>query len=112
MGSRRLAYLRSQYDRVTSTGLDAGVIALALFIGVYALQASDADAADAKEILYVVPIALLAVRFGLRGGLAGALTGLALIGAWDWHSQDFNLTFGGYLSWGLGFLLLGVLLGA
>jgi PAS domain S-box-containing protein len=86
-------------------------ITFALFIGIYALQAQDTNPSDSEEVLYVVPIALLALRFGLRGGLAGALVALALVGAWDWHSQDFGLTVGGYLSWGIAFPLLGVLLG-
>lgn len=65
-----------------------------------------------EEVLYVLPIVLLALRFGLGGGLSGALVGLALIGAWDWQGQDFGLSVGGYLSWAITFLLLGVLLGA
>src|SRR5208282_3451756 len=52
------------------------VLALVLFALVCWLQASDTNPADALEVLYVVPIALLALRFGLRGGLAGALVGL------------------------------------
>jgi PAS domain S-box-containing protein len=88
------------------------VISLVLFAGIYALQATDTGPADAKEVLYVVPIALLAVRFGFRGGLAGALVGLGLIGAWDFTAEEVNVSAVGNLCWATTFLLLGTLLGA
>jgi PAS domain S-box-containing protein len=87
-------------------------IAFALFAGIYVLQSRDTNPVDTEEVLYVLPIVLLALRFGLRGGLSGALVGLALIGVWDWQGQDFGLSVGGSLSWALTFVLLGVLLGA
>jgi PAS domain S-box-containing protein len=113
--SRTLRFLRhSLRDRTMAPvgALLTIAIALALYIGIYVLQAHDSNPSDSEEVLYVIPIALLALRFGLRGGLSGALVGLVLIGVWDWHSQDFGLTIGGYLSWGLAFILLGVSLGA
>jgi PAS domain S-box-containing protein len=105
---------RSLRDRtVTSAGAPQLIaVALVLCIGIYVLQAQDTNPFDSEEVLYVIPIALLALRFGLRGGVSGALVGLALIGLWDWHGQDFGLTVGGYLSWGIAFMLLGVSLGA
>ena len=66
------------------------------------------DTADADEVLFVLPIAVLALRFGLRGGLAGAAK-IALILAWDlgrgaaasvWLREP-----------GVAFVVLGVLLG-
>jgi hypothetical protein len=39
---------------------------LALFAVVYWPQANDTNPADALEVLYALPIALLALRFGLR----------------------------------------------
>jgi PAS domain S-box-containing protein len=86
-------------------------VALALFAGVYVLQAEDTNPADALEILYVVPIALLAVRFGLRGGLAGAFVGVALIGTYEYAAHEFDATLLGSLCWAITFLLLGALLG-
>jgi PAS domain S-box-containing protein len=87
------------------------VLALVLFAGFYALQATDTNAADALEVLYVVPIALLAVRFGLRGGLAGALVGVALISTYDLAVHVFDVSVLGKLCWAIAFLLLGTLLG-
>lgn len=87
-------------------------IVLVLFAGVYVLQAKDTNPADALEVLYVVPIALLALRFGLRGGLVGALIGLALIVVWDLAGGEFDVTVLGNLGWAIAFLLLGTLLGS
>jgi response regulator RpfG family c-di-GMP phosphodiesterase len=86
-------------------------LALALFLGVFALRDGDANVGDAEGILYVIPIACLALRFGLRGGLVGALTSFALIVAWDLHHPATTVTVSGYLTRGVAFLTLGVLLG-
>jgi PAS domain S-box-containing protein len=112
MRSHQPAHLHSRRIRVESGAQQTILVALALFAGIYLLQSRDINPNDAEEVLYVVPIMLLALRFGLRGGLSGALVGLALIGAWDWQGQDFGLSATGYLSWTITFVLLGVLLGA
>ena len=57
------------------------LLALVLFAGIYALRESDPNVGDAEGILYVVPIAVLALRFGLRGGLR-ARCWLRLVLAW------------------------------
>ena len=87
-------------------------LALALFLGAFALRETDATIADADEIMFVVPIALLALRFGLRGGLAGALLGIGLVVTWDLFDPDAIITAEGYLIRGFAFLLLGTLLGS
>src|ERR1019366_4311546 len=66
---------------------------------------------DAEGILYVIPIVMLAIRFGLRGGAAGALVSFALIAIWDLHYHPATVTPVGYLSRGVSFAILGVLLG-
>ena len=86
-------------------------LALALFVGIFALRESDPNAVDADEIMFVLPIALLALRFGIRGGLAAGLLGLALIVTWDLSDQDASFSLMGYLNRGLAFVLLGTLLG-
>lgn len=98
--------------RATALGRTATLaLALAMFGGVFALRALHSNVSDAEEILYVVPIALLALRFGLRGGLAGALVALGLVGVWDAYKDDVELSAQGYLSRGAAFVLLGALLG-
>lgn len=96
-----------------STPAAGATVALvtALFIVVFALRQADAIAGDAVGILYVLPIAVLALRFGLRGGLTGAATSTALIVVWDLGHRAAVVTVAGYLSRGVAFLVLGVLLG-
>ena len=85
------------------------VLALAIFAGGFAVRRSLSNSVDADEM---VPIALLALRFGRRGGLAGALAAVTLTGAWELGHQDAAVTVVGYLSRGIAFVVLGVLLGA
>jgi PAS domain S-box-containing protein len=82
-----------------------------LFAGIFALRSLPTNPADADEVLFVLPIALLALRFGLRGGLAGALIALALAVAWDAESHGAGVSIHGYVTRGLAFVVLGALLG-
>ena len=82
-----------------------------LFAGIFALRENDANVGDAEGILYVVPIALVALRYGLRGGAAGATAAFGLTVAWDLTGSSSSVTGYGYLSRGVAFLALGVLLG-
>lgn len=86
-------------------------IALVLFAGIFALRMSDRSVVNPDEISFVVPIAMLALRFGLRGGLAGALLGLGLVGVWDLHDDGVAVSLQAYTSVGVAFVLLGTLLG-
>jgi PAS domain S-box-containing protein len=85
-------------------------IAFALFLATFVMRASDPNAGDGVGTLYVVPTAVLALRFGLRGGLAGSVIGIALVATWDLTS-DPTLTAVGYLSRGIAYVLIGILLG-
>jgi putative two-component system response regulator len=87
------------------------VTAIALFVAIFILREGDATVGDAEGILYVLPIAVLALQFGLYGGLAGAGASFALIIAWDVGSPTTAVSVTGYLSRGVAFLFLGVLLG-
>jgi len=85
--------------------------ALALFAAVFALRAADTNPVHAEGVLYLVPIGLLALKFGLRGGLGGALFAIALIVLWGRFDSKVPLSADGYLSRVVAVLLLGVLLG-
>ncbi|HEY3613508.1 MAG TPA: diguanylate cyclase, partial [Gaiellales bacterium] len=63
------------------TGDRRRVLALALLAGagISLLRLVDREPRDAPTVLYVVPIALCAVRFGVRGGLAAASLSVALV---------------------------------
>jgi len=89
-------------------------LALALFAGIFVLVESGPNLVNGQGILFVLPIALLAVRFGLRGGLVGALLGFVLVVTWDVYDSGYMtrmLTVEGYAIHGITFLLLGTLLG-
>jgi hypothetical protein len=49
----------------------AATVSLALFLfgAFYALRLADSDVADVPLFLFVIPVALCAVEFGLRAGL-------------------------------------------
>ena len=106
-----LARLRPPRRWLTLGAPQSILVAVALFACFYVLQARDSHPADALEVLYVVPIALLALQFGLRGGLLGAFVGLALIGIYDVAAQEFDVTVLGDACWVVAFVLLGGLLG-
>jgi PAS domain S-box-containing protein len=86
------------------------VVALSflLFAGISGWRASDPNPADALLVLLVVPIALCAVEFGLRGGLAAGLFALGLTVLWDGTSQ---IDGAGYLVRAAVFLVVGGMLG-
>ena len=66
---------------------------------------------EAVDILYALPVALLAVTFGLRGGLAGAGIGLALFAVSETMKSTGDIDITGWLTRAAGLLLLGLLLG-
>ena len=53
--------------------------AAVLFALVYVLRVIDGDAADGIGFLYTVPVALVALRFGWRGGIVAAVVGTLLL---------------------------------
>jgi len=113
MASRpHFVHLRAPRGPRAPDGAQTIVIALVLFAGIFALAATDGNHTDSEEVLYVVPIGLLALTFGLRGGLVGALVGLALIGTWDLTTHDSSVSVPGDACWAIAFLLLGTLLGS
>lgn len=87
------------------------LVALGLFGAVTALRvATGPDAAEGVMLLYTLPIALLALDRGLRGGAAGACVGLGLLAAWA-LSGNVGLDALGYLTRAWAFVLLGGLTG-
>lgn len=66
---------------------------------------------DSVTTLYVLPIAALATEYGPRGGIAGALVSLGLVGALDGISTSVDVTITTYLVHAAVFLLIGWLVG-
>src|SRR3954447_6709581 len=90
----------------------AAVLAAAavLFIAILALKVSVRTPGFGFPLLYDIPVALLAIAFGVRGGLAAAAVGMALFGIGD-ATGEIHPNVWGYPSRALSFVVLGSLLG-
>ncbi|MFI7065237.1 hypothetical protein ACIBL3_29880 [Kribbella sp. NPDC050124] len=90
----------------------AAAVALAavLYALVLVLRLFTGGPSDAYALLFVLPIALVAVTFGMRAGLAGGVVAVALIVVWV-MVEDVSLSPIGWVSRIVPLLLLGVLLG-
>ncbi|HEX5512610.1 MAG TPA: hypothetical protein VFX41_12925, partial [Actinomycetales bacterium] len=86
------------------------VVAVVLFAGVFVLRLLTDNPADVVTTLYTLPIALLAVTFGVRGGLVSGVVGVVLVVVWA-VSRDIDISALGWAARCLPLLLLGVLLG-
>lgn len=98
--------LNSDISRQTAIVASAG-----LFATILALKLAIPTAGFGFAMLYDLPVALLAVAFGVRVGLIGAVIGMALFAIGDAvGTAAFNVA--GYASRGGTFLVLAGLLGA
>lgn len=86
------------------------VTAVALFAAIFLVRVSIGTPADAINMLYALPIALTALAFGLRAGVAAGLLAVVLVGAWV-QLDGIELTALGWASRVLPMVLLGPLLG-
>lgn len=76
----------------------AALVAAGLFAAILALELAHDDQADALGNFSVLPVALLAFAFGLRGGVAGAGLALLLLAGADAMNENSALSPLGYLS--------------
>jgi hypothetical protein len=88
------------------------ILVAGLFVAVFLLRVADPDSGNAEGILFVLPISLLALSFGLRGGLAGGLLACGFIELWAQSGIGGRLSGAGYVNRDFTFLALGGLLGA
>ena len=88
----------------------AAVAVVAMFCGLYLVGNAQPSTFEAT-LLFVVPIALAAIEFGLVGGLVAGVVACALVFAWNLSTPAADLTWIGYVSPALAYLLLGGLLG-
>ena len=84
--------------------------AVGLYGAVFALRAAVGDATDAIGLLYVVPIALVALELGLAAGIAAAALALGLVGVWALDAQ-VHLGVLGVITRGVAFLAVGCVAG-
>lgn len=90
-------------------GLTLGVAA-ALFAAVLGLRFTVPSVEDPITLLFCLPIALLAVAYGLRAGLFAGLSGVLLVALWV-SVEHVSLSVLGWATRVIPMLLLGVLLG-
>lgn len=86
------------------------VLAAALFASILALRVSIRNPSEVVLVLFTVPIALLAVRFGFIGGLAGAVVSVGTVFLYA-RITGVELGIVGYLARAAAFLLVGGLVG-
>jgi PAS domain S-box-containing protein len=108
---RAIALLPGTDPRLKLARTPTLLLATALFASVFALRLIDGSGSDDETLLYVIPVGVLALGFGLRGGLVGAPIGFALTVWWDVGSRHVTLSPLGYLITALAYLLVGVLVG-
>jgi glucose-6-phosphate-specific signal transduction histidine kinase len=87
------------------------IAASCLFVVVTGLQLLADSSGEAMSVLYTLPIALLAVAFGRRGGWIGATLGFALFAVFAVFHSTGDLDATGWMTRGTAMFLLGGLLG-
>ena len=102
----RLPQRSSPAERALSLAC-AGV----LFVAIFGLGILVDDPAEAVAVLYVLPVALVAVRFGATGGVAAAACALGLLVIVN-VITDADVGAIGYISRGIAFFTLGAVLGS
>lgn len=85
-------------------------VAAALYLSVFMLRLTTGGPQDATNMLYTLPIALVALAFGRSAGIVAGLVAVALVAAWV-LVDGVDLSFLGWASRILPMLLLGGLLG-
>ena len=90
---------------------NAIVMAVGLFVVISVLQWFNDGSGQAVAVLYVLPIALLAVTLGERGGLTGATVGFVLFAVFEIVHSSGDIDATGWVVRAVAMFLLGVLLG-
>lgn len=88
----------------------AVTVSVVLFAGIIVLRWTVGSVDDAISMLYVLPVALLALTFGRRTGLVAGLLAVSLLVLWVVTAGE-SLSAWGWLSRATPLLLLGVLVG-
>jgi diguanylate cyclase (GGDEF)-like protein/PAS domain S-box-containing protein len=85
-------------------------IALALFVAITAARFASDNAADAISVLFVIPIAMVALDFHWRGGLAAGAIGTLVIVIWA-AVESQPVTIVGYCTRTVAFIVTGIGIG-
>jgi PAS domain S-box-containing protein len=87
-------------------------VAALLSAGIFVLRIVNDDPDALISLLYVVPIALVAVELGMAWGLAASALALCLFAVWDVAWNDYDHAAWNYVARGAVFFVLGGLVGA
>jgi PAS domain S-box-containing protein len=87
------------------------VLSLALFATIFLVRVADPVVADAEGVLFIVPIGVLALRFGLRGALVGSLVALLLVLTWGRYTTSVHVLTTGYVVRATALVTIAVILG-
>lgn len=85
-------------------------VAAVLYVAIFLLRQASKGPADATMLFFVLPVALLAVTFGLLGGLIGGVIAVDLLVVWV-LIENVSLSPIGWITRALPVVLLGLLLG-
>jgi PAS domain S-box-containing protein len=83
---------------------------LVLFLSVFAVRLLSEEPDNGTAFLYALPITLVAVQYGAKGGILSAGVGLALYGLYT-QINPVEITFASFVTRAVVFFLLGGLLG-
>lgn len=84
--------------------------AATLTLGIFALRELSGGAGEVVSLLYVIPVALVALELGLLAGALSAITALVLVGIWD-ATRDMDLGISAFGMRGLIFFVVGAMAG-
>jgi glucose-6-phosphate-specific signal transduction histidine kinase len=87
------------------------IVTVCLFAAILVARLWRLGTADLVGMFCTVPIALLALAFGVRGGVVGTTVGMGFLELWA-HLADAPMSFLGWVARSIPLLLVGVLLGA
>lgn len=107
-GVQARVVLRPWFDRRPRSAI---AVSSALFAAIFLLRLGVGDERDAIAMLYVLPIALIAIGFGPRAGVAAGSISVGLLALWT-GLADVSLTPLGWLSRIVPLLLIGALIGS
>lgn len=95
------------FDRTPHLAL---AVAGLLYVAVFVLRLTVGDPSEVITALYVLPIALVTVTYGLRGGVAGSVLALLLVLVWA-LIDDVELSTFGWVTRAVPLIGMGLLLG-
>jgi hypothetical protein len=81
-----------------------------LYVVVLVVRLSTGDVSDAYSMFYTLPVALIAITFGMRAGAWAGILAVGLIAVWT-QVDDVHLSATGWASRVIPILLLGLLVG-